>query len=173
MPTQARRLVLLRHAKAEPAGGGSDEVRALSPRGRRQCASVGARLAASDLLPELVLVSAAVRTTQTWEAVAAALGDVPDAEVVISDELYGARVTDVVNLIREVDDRVRTLLVVGHEPTMSATAAFLGGTGTPTHLAQVRTGLSTGSYAVLDADHGWATAERGAWAIREVVRPEW
>lgn len=173
MPTQARRLVLLRHAKAEPAGGVSDEVRALSPRGRRQCSSVGARLVASGLLPELVLVSAAVRTTQTWEAVAAALGDVPDAEVVISDELYGARVTDVVNLIREVDDRVRTLLVVGHEPAMSATAAFLGGTGEPNDLAQVRTGLSTGSYAALDAGPGWATAGRGVWAIRAVVRPEW
>lgn len=172
MPT-SRRLVLLRHAQAEPAGGVSDEVRALSRRGRRQCASVGARLAASDLLPELVLVSSAVRTTQTWEAVAATLGDVPDAEVVISDEMYQARVTEVVGLIREVDDRVRTLLVVGHEPAMSAVAAFLGGAGEPAHLAQVRRGLSTGAFAVVDAGRGWATAEQGAWAIREVVRPEW
>jgi phosphohistidine phosphatase len=172
MPNQTRHLILLRHAKAEPAGGGSDEIRALAPRGRRQCASVGARLAASGLLPELVLVSSAVRTTQTWEGVAAALGDVPDAEVVVSDAVYQARMVDVVNLVREVDDRVRTLLVVGHEPAMSATAAFLAGTGEPGHLAQVRTGLSTGAFAVL-ASPGWATAEQGAWAIRDVVRPEW
>jgi phosphohistidine phosphatase len=169
----SRRLVLLRHAQAEPAGGMSDEVRSLSARGRRQCASVGARLAASALVPELALVSSAVRTRQTWEAVAAALGDVPAAEVVVSDEIYQAGVLDVVSLIRAVDDRVRTLLVVGHEPAMSAAAAFLGGTGEPAHLAQVRTGLSTGSYAVLDAGTGWATAERGAWAIGAVVRPEW
>ena len=172
MPNTDRRLVLLRHAQAEPSGGGSDEVRALSGRGRRQCASVAARLVASGLLPELVLVSAAVRTRQTWEAVGAGLGDVPDAEVVVSDEMYQARVTDVVNLVAEVDDRVRTILVVGHEPAMSAVAAFLAGAGDPAHLAQVHTGLSTGSFAVLDAG-AWATAARGAWALGEVVRPEW
>ena len=164
-----RTLVLLRHAQAEPAGGVSDEVRALSRRGRRQCTSVAARLVASDLLPELVLVSAAVRTRETWEAVAAGLGEVPDAEVVVSDEMYQARVADVVNLVGAVDDRVRTVLVVGHEPAMSSAAAFLSGTGDPASLAQVRTGLSTGSYAVLDAG-GWATAGRGAWELRSEER---
>ena len=174
IPNSARdhRLVLLRHAKAEPFGGGSDEVRALAPRGKRQCTSVAARLVVADLLPELVLVSSAVRTRQTWEEVAAGLGDVPEPEVVVSDEMYQARVADVVNLIAGTDDRVRTVLVVGHEPAMSATAAFLAGTGEANHLAQIRTGLSTGSFALLDAG-GWATAARGAWALREVVRPEW
>lgn len=174
MPNSGRKhsLVLLRHAEAEPAGGVSDEVRALSRRGRRQCSSIAARLVASDLLPELVVVSAAVRTRQTWEAVAAGLGKVPDAEVVVSDEMYQARVTDVVNLVGEVDDRVRTVLVVGHEPAMSSAAAFLAGAGDPGRLRQVRTGLSTGSYAVLDAG-AWATAAHGAWELREVVRPEW
>lgn len=176
MPTTnpaARRLVLLRHAEAEAMGSESDEVRALTHRGRRQCTSVGASLMAAGLLPELVLVSAAVRARETWRAVAEALGDTPDAEVVVSDLLYQARVTDVVNLVRDTDDRMRTLVVVGHEPVMSASASFLAGSGASTDIQQVRTGLSTGSFAELEVVAGWAAVERDACVLRAVVRPGW
>lgn len=176
MPTTnpaGRFLVLLRHAQAEPMGSESDEIRALTRRGRRQCGSVGAGLMAAGLLPELVVVSAAMRARQTWESVAAALGDAPAPEVVISDVMYQARVTDVVNLVRATDDRVRTLLVVGHEPVMSASAAFLAGSGGATDLQQVRTGLATASYAVLDVATGWGAIERDGCVLRDVVRPEW
>ena len=42
---EPRRLVLLRHAKAEHHGGLSDEMRTLSPAGRRQAYRVGSMLA--------------------------------------------------------------------------------------------------------------------------------
>ncbi|WP_250445322.1 histidine phosphatase family protein [Actinotalea sp. C106] len=172
-----RRLVLLRHAKAEATGGTSDELRPLSLTGRRQCAQVGARLLESGLVPGHVLVSSALRTRQTWELLRVALGEDASPVVEVEDLLYEARTHDVLELVRGVDPEVRTVLVVGHEPTMSATTAVLartpdatGDTDTDTgHLAQVRTGLSTATFAVLEVED-WAGLGRGTATLREVIR---
>jgi len=168
-----RRLVLLRHAKAEPSGHVPDALRGLEPRGVRQCAAVGPGLRTAGLVPETVLVSTAVRACQTWEQVWSALGDEPEPELVLSDALYGARADEVVDLVRGTDGRVRTLLVVGHEPAMSATAAYLAGSGEAAHLTQVRTGLPTASYAVLEVVGPWAELDRMTAVLRDVVRPAW
>lgn len=169
---RGRRLVLLRHAKAEPAGGIRDELRPLSLVGRRQSGDVGARLVADGLLPEHVLVSSAVRTRQTWELVRAASGDEPRPEVDVDDRLYLADVPDLVDLLRGIDDRVRTVLVVGHEPTMSSAAAVLaaGQDGDTGHLAQVRAGLPTAGLAVLQVAT-WSGIAAGGARLLDVVRP--
>ena len=108
---RTRRLVLLRHATAEPGDGAADEIRSLTLAGRRQAGRVGAALRATDLVPELALVSPAVRTRQTWELLRGAFGDA-ETEVELTDALYTAGVDDVVTVLRGVDERVRTVLVV-------------------------------------------------------------
>lgn len=165
--------MLLRHAKAEPSGSVADELRRLTTVGTRQAGAVGAALRAGGLVPERVLVSAAVRTQETWQHVAVALGDEPEPEVVVSDDLYAAHHEDVLALVQATDARVRTLLVVGHEPAMSSVATLLAGEGEPAHLAQVRTGLSTAAYAVLELIGPWAELARRSAALRDVVRPAW
>ncbi len=172
MPGQVRRLVLLRHAKAEHSGV-ADELRRLTSLGMRQAVGVGGSLRTTGLLPERVLVSSAVRTQETWQHVASALSGDPEPDVVSSDELYGAHVLEVVDLVTATDARVRTLLVVGHEPAMSGAAAHLAGTGSSAHLAQVRTGLTTASYAVLELVGPWAELTAGSARLVDVVRPAW
>ena len=163
--------MLLRHAKAEPGGSVADELRPLAMVGRHQCADVGARLAASGLVPELALVSSAVRTRQTWDLVQAALGDVPDPEVLITDDLYGAGPHEVMAMVRDVDARVGCVLVVGHEPTMSMASVLLADPAPPVgDLPSLRTGLPTGGYAVLDAP-AWDLVDRGSMRLLEVTRP--
>jgi len=68
-----RRLVLLRHAKAEHGMDVSDHDRPLTLLGRRQSSRVGAGLAEADLVPDVVLCSTSLRTRQTWELARAAL----------------------------------------------------------------------------------------------------
>ena len=63
------RLILMRHGKAERhAAQGGDFERALAERGRQDVALIASALAAEDLSPDLVLVSAARRTRETWDA---------------------------------------------------------------------------------------------------------
>ncbi len=174
MTTSARCLLLLRHAKAEPHGGHvPDELRRLDPRGVQQAQTVGSGLRAAGLVPELVLVSSAVRARETWEHVAAALGEGPTPEVDVRDDLYQASPVDVQELVRGTDARVRTVLVVGHEPTMSATAVRLAGSGEPGPMNQVRAGLPTGSFARLQLLTAWSELEPFGAVLREVVRPAW
>ncbi|WP_372593223.1 histidine phosphatase family protein [Actinotalea sp.] len=166
------RLVLLRHAKAESHGDRADELRALALAGRRQSGDVGLRLVTSGLLPERVLVSSAVRARQTWDLVRSSLGDVPDPEVDVSDELYDAGPRGVIELMATVDERIATLLVVGHEPTMSMTGALLADVhGSSAGLATLHTGLPTAGFAVLDVP-SWSAIGPSACRLLEVWRPE-
>ena len=169
----ARRLVLLRHAKAEPGSFTlADELRPLAPKGRNQAGEVGRALTTARLVPDLALVSMAVRTRQTWELLARQLDGKAATEVHLEPELYEASVADVLALVRGVEDDVRTLLVVGHEPTMAATAAHLAGAGSDLGaIAQVRVGVPTGSFSVLESDDEWASWGRAGARLLSVTRP--
>lgn len=164
------RLVLLRHAKAEPAGATDDVLRPLSLNGRKHAGRVGEALVDAGLVPDLVLCSSALRTRQTWELAAAHLPD--PAPVDVRDDLYSASVTDLVSVLRATDPRARTVLVVGHEPTMAATAERLAGPGSlDGALAQVRVGVPTATYSVLEAAEPWHEWEPRCARLVEVTRP--
>ncbi|HEY8717929.1 SixA phosphatase family protein [Pengzhenrongella sp.] len=168
---RTRRLVLLRHAKAEH-GGQADELRPLALAGRRQCFKVGAALSRLDLVPELVLCSSAVRARQTWDLVRGGLGDV-EPEVLVTDALYEAGVRQVLGQVHDVDERIRTVLVVGHEPTISATASALAGDGSVEDaVTHVFNGLSTGTFVVLELDGTWGDLAVGTARLTEVVSPK-
>jgi len=168
------RLVLLRHAKAEPGKGAlSDEQRPLALNGRKQASRVGMALTAAGLVPQVALVSSALRTRQTWDLASAHLDGSAATVLEVRDELYEASVRDVLGLLREVEASVRTVLVVGHEPTMAATAAYLATEGSePAALAQVRVGVPTATYSVLEsAAHPWADWGRSTSRLVHVGRP--
>lgn len=167
-----RTLVLLRHAKAEAAGALDDRLRPLALKGRRQAGEVGASLHAAGLVPDLVLVSSAVRTRQTWDLLRGALGLGSDAAR-LSDELYSAGVRSLVAVLRELDGDPGCVLVVGHEPTVSQTASALAGPGSDdAAVARVRVGVPTATYSVLDLAGPWGDLVPDGARLRRVVAPE-
>lgn len=118
-----RTLVLLRHAKAEPPDNYADDFdRPLSRRGRGDAEAAGRWLVSAGLVPDLVLCSAAVRTRETWLSVSKAVGSVP---VTFEQSLYLSNAVEALELIQETDATVGTLLVIGHNPTMSVLSALL------------------------------------------------
>jgi phosphohistidine phosphatase len=81
-----QRLILLRHGKAESVSDlGGDAERGLTDRGRRDSALMGRVLSQAGVKPDLVLVSDARRTRETWEEVSAAF---PSAEAEFDPGLY-------------------------------------------------------------------------------------
>ena len=108
------RLILFRHGKAEPeSASGEDFDRCLAPRGRKESAEIGARLADLGFLPDLVLVSPAMRTRETW---AAAEASFPKARARYEDELYHADSGSVRRDAERAGAGVGTVMVVGHNP---------------------------------------------------------
>ena len=106
------RLILLRHAKAEPHRE-DDHARVLAARGREDAAALRPVLAA--LAPELAVVSTAARTRETWEL--AAPGGVP---VVLEDRVYEASVADLREVLAE--QTAACVVLVGHNPSIERLA---------------------------------------------------
>lgn len=168
------RLVLLRHAKAEPAGVVVDHERPLALAGRRQASAAGAALAAAGLAPTHVLCSSALRTRQTWDLVRTALlvAGAAEPDVRVSDELYDASTGDLTTVLRGMPADAATVLVVGHEPTMSHAAGVLAGAGSDDEVvARVQAGVGTASWSVLEVDDGWDALAPHALRLVSLDRP--
>lgn len=168
MTGTSRTLVLFRHAKAEPEGDLGDSQRPLSGAGRRQAGEMGGQLAAEIGGFDAVLVSSALRTTETAKILASGIPDLPAPDV--RTELYGAGPRQVLELLAELPPEARRVLVVGHEPTMSSLATVLAGTKDPL-TAQVSFGIGTANAVVLDVPVPWHELGRATARLRTVLEP--
>jgi phosphohistidine phosphatase len=121
------RLIVMRHGKAGELPGGPDFERALTPRGRGDAAAAGAWLRERGYRPDAVLCSAARRARQTWQYVSEALGGEPAVAVATDERLYHADAGQLLEIIRETGDDVRTLMYVGHNPAAAELVAGLTG----------------------------------------------
>ena len=98
-----RRLMLLRHSKAEnDAPSGRDQDRRLDKRGRTEAAEIGGWIGRHPPFPDSVLVSPAIRAHQTWEIAWEAMKDsVPEPRVELLPELYGADPSQLLQAVRD------------------------------------------------------------------------
>ena len=150
---------MMRHAKAEQAGP-TDFDRPLADRGRRDAAAVGVWLSETGFEPEYALVSAALRTRETWESVAA--GAEWDLDPDLDRSLYAAGTEAALDLVREMADDIDRLLVIGHNPTMASLAQLLDdGDADPEIADQLFSGYPTSAMAVFEYDGSWADLAEG------------
>jgi phosphohistidine phosphatase len=150
---KSRNLVVMRHAKAEP-GGETDHDRELAQRGWDDALAAGRWLADSGFVPDAALVSSARRTASTWSAVAE--GGSFEAEATYSPGLYTAGPEAALDLVRETDDGVAALIVIGHNPTMAYLAQLLDdGTGDEEAGRAMATGFPTGALARFVVTGSW------------------
>ncbi|MCL2423345.1 MAG: histidine phosphatase family protein [Micrococcales bacterium] len=166
-----KRLVVLRHAKAERLGP-TDHKRPLALRGRRQASAVGASLRAEGLVPDRVLCSSALRTRQTWDLVSSGIG--PDAAEIccdVRDELYDASPRTIIALLNELTTE-HTVLVVGHEPTVSVVSVLLAGpTSSPDVVDRVRHGVPTSAWTLLEVATPWCDLDTAGARLRSLRVP--
>ena len=164
---QPRRLLLIRHTKA--ADGPVDADRPLTTRGEQRAAAIGAWLEQAGPVPDLVLLSPARRAAQTWELASAPLAS--GRPPVVDARIYDNTVESLLEVIRETPDDVRTVAVVGHNPSIGELAASLDdGAGRPAALRELRAGFPTGGVAVFAlrapfADIAPGTATLDAFAV--------
>ena len=108
------RITLFRHAKAEdPDLQTADPERVLASRGRRNAARMGHFIKEKGLLPDLVIVSTATRTRQTFELASADWSDIP---VLFLDSIYEAGGTTVLAAIEAHGGDCERVMVIGHNP---------------------------------------------------------
>lgn len=117
-----RELILLRHAHAEAAVPGMDDLdRPLSVQGQAEAEAAGRWLLEHGYLPDRVLCSPARRTRETCEAVMAALGYVECRQ---EPRIYDATPGRLVQVADENRELARVLMV-GHNPGFEQLVALL------------------------------------------------
>jgi len=165
------RLMLLRHAKSEKAEGGqSDRARHINARGESDAPVIGAYMARHGLVPDLVLVSTAVRARETWERLAAALGKRP--RVSFEDRLYNAGRQAILAPVKETAPSVRKLMVVGHNPGMHELARHLIASGDVEARERLHEGLPTSGLVVIDfAGDDWRKLHARGGRLEHFITP--
>lgn len=165
-----RRLLLLRHGKADRHSAGGDRERPLTRRGEDDSRRMGAFLREAGITPDLAVASNARRAKQTMELTLAAYpGHVTH---VVENTIYLAEADHLVDVLRQTPDKARTLLAVGHNPGFAELAVWLAGSGDEKELAHMRSSFPTAALAILDFDtEHWAEVRRGAGRLHRFVTP--
>jgi phosphohistidine phosphatase len=130
------RIYLVRHAEAAP--GDPDELRQLSPEGKRQARALGERLRSEGLKPNAILTSPLLRARETGDELGMALGTNPEPD----ERLAPGATAD--GLRAAVSGRGEIVVAIGHQPDCGQIAAALTGGPEPRFPA--------GGFAIVDLD---------------------
>ena len=166
-----KRILLLRHAKSDWKDYTlADFDRPLSPRGRKAAPRIAGWIRDNDLLPDRVLCSAARRTSETWERMAPALGEIP---VVHRRALYHASTQAIVKQLIKQDDTADTVAVVGHNPAIAEFAYRYSVFGNKKKIARLTRKYPTGALAVISFRiSSWADLPGASGTLEHFVRPK-
>ena len=169
-------IYLLRHAKSDWVDPGvKDHDRPLNARGREAAPAMAAYIKAKGYRPDLVLCSTARRTVETFDLVKAALGE--GVAVKFEESLYLAEPRQLMERLRRLDDAVKAVMVIGHNPGIAQVAAELS--ASPEDEAQeklhrrMRDKFSTCALAVITARaKSWRDVRSGRGALKDFMRPK-
>lgn len=160
-----KRLLLVRHGPAAgKAPGGTDRDRPLTPEGRRAVEAIALRLKAVGATADLALCSTARRARETLDIL---LAERPLPEVELEDALYLADAKSLQRRLRELPTAARSVLLVGHNPSLHELAAMLAGPGGEA----IAEGLPAAGAVVFDVEGEWSDLAPGTTRLRAFYSP--
>lgn len=112
-------LYLLRHAKSTRKHGDlKDFARPLNSNGVKEIIEVSAFAKARKVKPDLLLCSPSIRTYSTAVIFCTQLGLDSD-KLILNPELYDCTAQQILNVLQNVQNKNKSVLVTGHNPSMS------------------------------------------------------
>jgi phosphohistidine phosphatase len=156
-------IYLLRHAKSSWKDESlSDIERPLNGRGKKAADTMGAFLKREKILVDLVLSSSAVRARQTIDRVLVSANIVTDVR--FDERIYEAGVQRLVEVVRQIENGKKNVILVGHNPGFEELLEWLTGTiGRMQTGALAKIGLKTSS---------WNSVSEKSGTLEWIVRPK-
>jgi phosphohistidine phosphatase len=166
-----RRLLILRHAKAERLGAGQrDHERRLNGRGRDDAPRLGAYIARHRFVPDQALVSPAARTRETWQLAAKAMA--AKVPVEFEESIYEATPETLLKIVKRTAPKVETLLLVGHNPGLHELAVMLVASGDIEARQRMKENFPTAALAVIEFALGsWQKLHPQAGRLERFIEP--
>jgi phosphohistidine phosphatase len=163
------RLVVLRHAKSAWPEDVPDHERPLAARGRRDAPAAGYWLREAGCEPDLVVCSTALRTRETWDLVAKELRRTPPVR--FEPRVYAAGAGALRGVLREVPQRRKTVLLIGHQPGVQDLVLSLADGKDQEALGRAGRKFPTSAIAVMALPGPWAELSPGSVALSDFVIP--
>jgi phosphohistidine phosphatase len=166
-------LMLLRHAKSDWSDDGqADMDRPLNSRGESAAKVMGRYMADNALVPDVVLCSPARRAMQTWEIAAKQVSSPPATRV--EPDIYNFGDGQMLlQCLRTGAGKARSILIVGHNPSIENLANMLVGQGDSKLRAQMSEKYPTATLAVITFSiDDWKALTEGTGTLQRFVRPK-
>ena len=163
-------LTLLRHAKSSWADPGRDDFdRPLNPRGIAAARRMGGEMRALGLRFDAVLASPAQRAVETVEQAAESHGALAPR---FDRRIYLASTATLMTIVRETDDWIERLLLVGHNPGFHMLAMLLTAESDDPLRAELAAKYPTGALAELELPIAyWRELAEGQGRLARFIRP--
>ncbi len=165
-----KRLYLLRHSKAGHAGKKilDDQDRPVTDKGIELCIHIAEQIKKIDPFPQLILCSPALRAKQTSDLLLRQMEK--KVRVQMESGLYLAEPEDLFEILRETDDAISSLMVIGHNPGLQEFAILLSGKGNKKKFRQMRNNFPPPSMATLDIHiNEWAEMEERCGELLDFI----
>lgn len=162
-----QRLILMRHGQAERMRtNGEDIDRRLTSAGEEDARIMGRLLREQNLTPDLALVSAAVRTQETWAAASEAF---PRVRVQVRQGLYLASLNQLRETAEQMGSEDETLMILAHNPGVHDLALRLlrDGSAPPSVVAKLNSGFPPCSVVAFTVDAAGRHAYDGVFFVRD------
>ena len=159
-----KEIFVLRHAKSSWDNVNlSDHDRPLANRGIKDAAKLCAFVKKRGHKLDKVLCSTAKRAKETYDLIADGFNYEID-KTTFTDKLYFGDVTDIIRDLRELDESLNSILIVGHNPTLH-------------HLVELLTNeqidrFTTCNLAIISQDDEWITLNSHKCSLKSLIRPK-
>ena len=161
-----KRLYFMRHSKAGQTDKHmlNDHERALTKKGEELIPDLTKYFEKyySDNPPDIILSSTAVRAKQTAALFKDNYQAVKDKNVKIEEyqELYITGDDEVLHVIRNIDDKYNTALIVSHNPGMHNFCLKFANEGDKDKYREMKSNFSPGSFVTFDVDvESWSSVK--------------
>ncbi len=119
-------LYLTRHAKSSWKYPKLDDFeRPLNKRGRKNAPFMGNILAKLKVSPDLIISSPANRASMTARVIAAGI-DYALEDILYSEAIYEFSENALIAVVKQIDDDVKKVMIVGHNPAITGLANYIG-----------------------------------------------
>ena len=159
-------LFLIRHAKSSWKDlSGGDKQRPLNDRGIKDAPRMGEFLKNSGFIPDFMITSTANRAYTTSKYIADATGYDKD-KIQQEEKIYHAGPSEIMGLIKELDDKHDTVFLFGHNPTMTSLANHFNPNG---HISNMPT---CGVVKVVFSIDKWSEADGDTGKAKDFFYPK-
>ena len=158
-------LLVMRHAKSSWANQGlTDHERPLNRRGERDAVQMAKFLESAQININRVAASTARRADQTAKSLIKTIESLDGAQLESRDDFYLAAPQAYLDYLRELNESVSTVILIGHNPGLESLVEYLGD--------QWET-MPTAAIACFDCSAStWSDADPSTFRLDHMWRPK-